>query len=170
MNSEQLKSLQAPFKALYRDAPERARQTLRVQGQLLSDRPAVAVDAGPTVLTMGLHPAAGGDGSDACSADLLLSALASCAGVTLQAVAIATGIVIRGGTVSAEGDLDFRGTLAVVRDVPVGFSAIRVHFQLDTDATDAQLDTLTRLAERYCVVFQTLRQTPQLSLSRSTLA
>jgi uncharacterized OsmC-like protein len=167
MNSEQLRSLQAPFKTLYRDAPERALQTLKAHGTLVSDRPAVILASDHITLTLGLHPSTGGDGADACSADLLLGALASCAGVTLQAVAIATGIAIRGGTVTAEGDLDFRGTLAVVRDVPIGFTAIRLHFQLDTDASDAQLDTLTRLAERYCVVFQTLVHPPLLTLSRS---
>lgn len=167
MNAEQLKAAQAPLKNLYREDPARARLTLRAAGRLLADRPAVAIETGHGRVTAGLHPATGGDGHDACSGDMLLEALASCAGVTLSAVATAMGIVIRSGTVEVEGDLDFRGTLGVAKEVPVGFEAIRLHFALDSDASPEQLDTLLRLSERYCVVFQTLRQPPQLSLSRT---
>jgi len=166
MNAEQLKTAQAPLKALYRDQPERARLTLTARGRLLADRPAVTIETGHGRVTAGLHPATGGDGSDACSGDMLLEALASCAGVTLKAVATAMGLDIRNGSVSVEGELDFRGTLGVAKEAPVGFTAIRLRFSLDTDASDEQLDQLLRLSERYCVVFQTLRQPPQLSVER----
>ena len=167
MNAEDLKSAQAPLKALYREQPERALLTLSAHGTLAPDRPALTLASGHGRVTAGLHPATGGSGEDACSGDMLLEALASCAGVTLKAVAIAMGIEIRGGTVHAEGDLDFRGTLGVDKSTPVGFQTIRLRFELDTPATDEQLDTLLKLSERYCVVFQTLRQSPQLSLSRT---
>lgn len=166
MDAEQLRAAQAPLKKTYREDPASAQLTLTARGRLLADRPAVTIETGHGRVTAGLHPAAGGDGSDACSGDMLLEALASCAGVTLKAVATAMGIVIRSGSVSAEGDMDFRGTLGVDKDVPVGFQRIRLAFSLDTDASDEQLDTLLRLSERYCVVFQTLRQPPALSLSR----
>ncbi len=168
MTADQLKAAQAPLKALYREQPERAQLTLSARGRLHPDRPAVTLETGLGRVTAGLHPATGGDGQDACSGDMLLEALASCAGVTLKAVAMAMGIALRSGSVSAEGDLDFRGTLGVSKEVAVGFSAIRLHFTLDTDASDEQLENLMRLSERYCVVFQTLRQPPRLSLARLT--
>ncbi|MDE3011867.1 MAG: OsmC family protein [Pseudomonadota bacterium] len=166
MDAEQLRAAQAPLKKTYCEDPASAQLTLTARGRLLADRPAVTIETGHGRVTAGLHPAAGGDGSDACSGDMLLEALASCAGVTLKAVATAMGIAIRSGSVSAEGDMDFRGTLGVDKEVAVGFQRIRLSFRLDTDASDEQLDTLLRLSERYCVVFQTLRQPPVLSLSR----
>jgi uncharacterized OsmC-like protein len=165
MNAEELRALQAPVKARYRDDPAAAQLTLRAQGTL--DGPGVTckVQTGRALVEAGLHPATGGDGHAACSGDMLLEALAACAGVTLRAVATALVIPVRGGTVTAEGDLDFRGTLGVSREAPVGFKAIRLHFELDTDATAEQLATLLKLTERYCVIYQTLRQPPGLSVS-----
>jgi uncharacterized OsmC-like protein len=167
MDAEQLKARQAPLKALYQAEPAQARSTLSASGRLGHDSPSVTLHTGHGEVTAGLHPATGGSGLEACSGDMLLEALVACSGVTLKAVATAMGIEIRSGTVSAEGDLDFRGTLGVSKEVPVGFSAIRLKFVLDTDANAAQLDTLLRLAERYCVVYQTLRQPPQLSVERA---
>jgi uncharacterized OsmC-like protein len=128
------------------------------------------VQTGKALATAGLHPATGGDGLSACSGDMLLEALVACAGVTLNAVATAIGLVIRTGSVRAEGDLDFRGTLGVAKDAPVGFQRIRLHFDLDTDASEEQLSTLMRLTERYCVVFQTLRQSPEVTVSHDVVA
>jgi uncharacterized OsmC-like protein len=148
---------QAPLKEQYRAEPAAALITLGASGTI--DDPnglSCSVQTGRALVTAGLHPATGGDGLLACSGDMLLQALVACAGVTLRAVATATGISVRGGTVSAAGDLDFRGTLGVDRDAPVGFTAIRLHFELDTDATPEQLATLQKLTERYCVVYQTL--------------
>lgn len=166
LRAEALKALQAPIKARYREAPATARWTLLARGRLLPDRPAVRIESGHAQVVAGLHPATGGSGADACSGDMLLEALAACAGVTLTAVATALGIDIRDGVVIAEGDLDFRGTLGIDREVPVGFTAIRLHFGLDTDASDEQLATLVRLSERYCVIYQTLKHPPALSVTR----
>jgi uncharacterized OsmC-like protein len=163
MNADQLKALQAPVKSLYRQDPERGRQTLRATGKLDTDKIICVVDTFRGPVPAGLHPATGGDGQDACSGDMLLEALVGCAGVTLKAVATAMNISIRSGTVRAEGDMDFRGTLGVSKEVPVGFQAIRLRFDLDTDATPDQLQTLVKLTERYCVVYQTLANPPGLS-------
>ena len=166
MNADELKSRQAPLKAQYKTDPESAHWTLRAEGLLLADRPAVALETGHGQVVAGLHPATGGDGQDACSGDMLLEALAACSGVTLKAVATAIGVEFREARVIAEGDLDFRGTLGVSREVPVGFTEIRLRFELDTDASDEQLASLINLAERYCVIYQTLRQAPRLSVER----
>lgn len=167
MNSDQLKTLQAPIKQRYREDPESAVVTLKASGRL--DGPGIScrVDTGRALVEAGLHPATGGTGLQACSGDMLLEALAACAGVTLRAVATALEIPVRGGTVAAEGDLDFRGTLGVTKDARVGFGAIRLRFDLETDATDEQLANLLRLTERYCVVLQTLRLSPELGISSS---
>jgi uncharacterized OsmC-like protein len=163
MNAEQLKALQAPVKARYREQPDAAKLTLKAKGSL-GDSVTCKVDTGKALVEAGLHPATGGDGRAACSGDMLLEALVACAGVTLHAVATALDIPVRGGTVSAEGDLDFRGTLGVAKEVPVGFSAIRLHFDLDTDATAEQRETLLKLTKRYCVIYQTLQQSPALTV------
>jgi uncharacterized OsmC-like protein len=160
MNAEQLKAMQAPFKSLYRENSEKARLTMTATGALGSDRIVCAVNGFAGQVPAGLHPAVGGDGRDACAGDMLLQALVGCAGVTLQAVATAMSIAIRSGTIRAEGDMDFRGTLGVSKEVPAGFQAIRLSFELDTDATPDQLQTLLRLTERYCVVYQTLVKPP----------
>lgn len=161
MHDEELRRRQAPLKERYRNDPEAARVTLRAAGRLGTGI-ACRIETGTALIEAGLHPATGGDGSAACSGDMLLEALVACAGVTLQAVATAIGVELRGGHVRAEGDLDFRGTLSVAKDAPVGFHAIRLRFDLDTDAAKEQLDTLLRLTERYCVVLQTLRQPPDI--------
>ena len=163
MNANELRSLQAPLKAHYREHPETALVTLRAEGRIGEDI-TCKIETGKARVEAGLHPATGGDGLGACSADMLLEALVGCAGVTLRAVATALGIELRGATVQAEGDLDFRGTLAVSKDAPVGFHQIRLHFDLDTDATEEQLATLLRLTERYCVVYQTLNQPPKIAV------
>jgi uncharacterized OsmC-like protein len=168
MNAEELKALQAPLKSQYKTAPEAAMITLRATGRA-SEGIACKVDTGRALVEAGLHPATGGDGSLACSGDMLLEALVACAGVTLRAVATAIGIELRDATVTAEGDLDFRGTLGVDKETPVGFQRIRLSFALATDATDDQLATLIRLTERYCVVFQTLRSSPQLTVARTSM-
>lgn len=166
MNSVELRALQAPLKDQYRENPQAALVTLKAQGRL-GQGVTCKVQTGKALVEAGLHPATGGSGLLACSGDMLLEALAACAGVTLGAVATSIGIDIRGGVVQAEGDLDFRGTLGVSKEAPVGFQAIRLHFDLDTDAAPEQLATLLRLTERYCVVFQTLRHPPALSISHS---
>ncbi len=166
MNAEQLKARQAPLKAAYQQDPSLAQLTLSSVGRLAPTEQTVRLETGHGKVLAGLHPAAGGSGEDACSGEMLLEALVACAGVTLQAVATAMGMELRGGQVCAEGDLDFRGTLGVSKDTPVGFTAIRLRFTLDTDASDEQLATLLRLSERYCVIFQSLKQTPQLLLER----
>jgi uncharacterized OsmC-like protein len=168
MNSDQLKKVQAPLKQQYREDPLRALITLQATGRL--DGPAMScrVETGRALVEAGLHPATGGGGLQACSGDMLLEALAACAGVTLRAVATALDIPIRNGTVHAEGDLDFRGTLGVSKEVPVGFQAIRLRFQLDTDASAEQLDTLLKLTERYCVVLQTLRSPATITTEMSS--
>ncbi len=157
MNADQLKSLQAPVKERYRKHPEAALVTLRAEGRI-GEGITCKIETGKARVEAGLHPATGGDGLSACSADMLLEALVGCAGVTLRAVATALGIQLRGATIQAEGDLDFRGTLGISKDVPVGFRQIRLRFDLDTDASEEQLATLIRLTERYCVVYQTLSQ------------
>ncbi|MGD9507940.1 MAG: OsmC family protein [Geminicoccaceae bacterium] len=157
MNVEQLRELQAPLKSRYRDEPDSAVITLRAKGEIGQESLACRVETGRALVEAGLHPATGGSGLQACSGDMLLEALAACAGVTLSAVATALGVEIRKGTVSVEGDLDFRGTLGVAKDAPVGFRAIRLAFDLDTDAGEEQLASLLKLTERYCVVLQTLR-------------
>ena len=163
MNAEQLRAVQAPLKARYREEPAAALVTLKAKGTLGSEGVTCKVGTGKALVEAGLHPATGGDGLSACSGDMLLEALAACAGVTLRAVATALEVPVRGGTVTAEGDLDFRGTLAVSKEAPVGFREIRLRFDLDTDATPEQLATVLKLTERYCVVYQTLRQSPGLS-------
>ncbi len=164
VNREELRGIQAPLKERYEEEPTAAHVTLRASGTL-EDGIACSVQTGRAIAKAGLHPATGGDGSLLCSGDMLLEALVACAGVTLRAVATSLGVEVRSGTVTAEGDLDFRGTLGVDRDAPVGFRAIRLSFDLDTDATLEQLETLNRLTERYCVVFQTLQSGPDLSVS-----
>lgn len=157
MNADELRALQAPIKDRYRTEPGAALITLKATGSLSQGALTCKVDTGRAIAEAGLHPASGGDGTMLCSGDMLLEALVACAGVTLQAVATALAIPLRGGTVRAEGDLDFRGTLGVNKEVPVGFSAIRLSFELDTDAPKEQLDTLLKLTERYCVVAQTVK-------------
>ena len=155
MDVEQLRSLQAPLKERYRQQPEAAQIILRAEGRL-GEGVTCKIETGKAPVRAGLHPATGGDGLSACSGDMLLEALVGCAGVTLNAVATALGIQLRDARVRAEGDLDFRGTLGVSKDVPVGFERIRLRFDLDTDAPAEQIATLIRLTERYCVVYQTL--------------
>lgn len=164
MRPEDLRALQAPLKDAYRAAPARAVVTLRAAGRLDEKAVSCHVDTGRAMVEAGLHPATGGTGLEACSGDLLLQALVACAGVTLRAVSTALALPIRGGDVRAEGDLDFRGTLGVSKEAPVGFTAIRLHFALDTDASAEELATLERLTERYCVVLQTLRTPPALTV------
>jgi uncharacterized OsmC-like protein len=165
MNRDQLREVQRPLKEQYREDASKARITLRASGDLSGDGIACSVSTGRAIAEAGLHPATGGDGSQLCSGDMLLEALAACAGVTLRSVATSLDVPVRGGTVTAEGDLDFRGTLAVDREAPVGFEQIRLRFELDTDAEEEQLDTLIRLTERYCVVLQTIAQPPELSVT-----
>jgi uncharacterized OsmC-like protein len=164
MDRAELKSVQDGLKAGYREHPETALITLRAEGSL-GEGITCSVQTGQALARAGLHPATGGDGLSLCSGDMLLQALAACAGVTLQAVATSLEITVNAGQVVAEGDLDFRGTLSVAKDAPVGFRAIRLTFDLDTEADDEQLATLVRLTERYCVVFQTLSHTPALEVS-----
>jgi uncharacterized OsmC-like protein len=166
MNADELRSLQAPLKERYREAPGAALITLRAQGRL-GEGVSCQIETGKALVVAGLHPATGGSGSSACSGDMLLEALVACAGVTLNAVATALGIELRGGTLHAEGDLDFRGTLGLSKDVPVGFQNIRLHLDLDTAASEEQLATLLRLTERYCVVYQTLAHPPALTVTRT---
>jgi uncharacterized OsmC-like protein len=159
MDASALKQMQAPFKERYREQPDAAIITLKAEGAL-GEGISCKVSTGKALIEAGLHPATGGTGLQACSGDMLLEALVACAGVTLSAVATALEIPVRSGHVRAEGDLDFRGTLGVAKDAPVGFKGIRLRFELDTDATEDQLATLLKLTERYCVVYQTLRQAP----------
>jgi uncharacterized OsmC-like protein len=166
MNAERLKAMQAPLKEAYRDRPKEALVTLRAEGGL-AEGIACKVETGRALVEAGLHPATGGDGSQACSGDMLLQALAACAGVTLRAVATAFGVEIRGGKVIAEGDLDFRGTLGVSKECPVGFQAIRLKFELDADAGPEVLDKVLAVTERYCVVLQTIRSAPSIAVSRA---
>ena len=164
MNAEELRTLQAPLKARYKDNPDAAVITLKAQGRI-GEGLTCRVETGQALVSAGLHPATGGSGMAACSGDMLLEALVACAGVTLTAVATALGIEVRDAVVRAEGDLDFRGTLGVAKDAPVGFRSIRLHFDLDTDATAEQIATLLKLTERYCVVYQTLRQGPPVGVT-----
>src|SRR5262252_2800027 len=164
MNADELRSLQAPLKEQYRADPAVALITLKARGRI-GEGITCNVDTGKSIVEAGLHPATGGTGLAACSGDMLLEALAACAGVTMNAVATALGIELRDATLLAEGDLDFRGTLGVAKDAPVGFKEIRLGVTLDTDAPQEQIDTLLRLTERYCVVFQTLARPPKLSIA-----
>src|SRR3954464_6649604 len=164
MNADELKSRQAPIKERYREEPATARITLRAEGRM-SEGIACRIETGKAMVEAGLHPATGGDGLSACSGDMLLESLVACAGVTLKAVATALEIDLKGGTVSAEGDLDFRGTLGVSKEAPVGFRDIRLAFDLDTDAPEEQKKKLVELTERYCVVLQTIRKTPPVAVS-----
>ena len=163
MDADTLRALQSPLKKKYRDDPETAVVTLRASGEA-TEGISCKVETGRALVEAGLHPATGGDGTLACSGDMLLEALVACAGVTLRAVATAIGVPLRGASITAEGDLDFRGTLGVSKDVPVGFRDIRLRFDLDTDADEAQRANLVRLTERYCVVLQTLRRPPVVTL------
>src|SRR5689334_16372267 len=167
MNNDELRALQAPLKQRYREDPSAAVITLSASGTLDAAAITCRVETGRALVEAGLHPATGGSGLQACSGDMLLEALVACAGVTLRAVATALDVPIRAGTVRAEGDLDFRGTLGVAKDAPVGFRDIRLFFELDTDAGDEQLDRLLSLTERYCVVLQTLRHPPGLTVRRA---
>ena len=160
MKSDELRAMQGPLKTRYKDDPKSARLTLRARGDVSGEGIACSVETGRALVEAGLHPYTGGSGMQACSGDMLLQALVACAGVTLRAVATALGIEVRSGTVEAEGDLDFRGTLGVSKDAPVGFEAIRLHFRVDSDAAPDQLEKLLQLTERYCVVLQTLRTRP----------
>ena len=164
MKSDELRAMQAPLKQRYREQPDAALITLKAQGKL-GEGITCNVATGRALVEAGLHPATGGDGLAICSGDMLLEALVACAGVTLASVATALGIALRDGIVRAEGTLDFRGTLGVDKETPVGFQRIALSFELDTDASDEQLATLLRLTERYCVVFQTLRRPPEMSVS-----
>jgi uncharacterized OsmC-like protein len=164
MNVQELRAKQAPIKERYKETPDAALITLKAEGHLGAGV-TCSVQTGKALVSAGLHPATGGDGMSACSGDMLLEALVACAGVTLNAVATAMELTVRSGVVRAEGDLDFRGTLGVAKDAPVGFAQIRLSFDLDTDATEEQRATLIRLTERYCVVYQTLRQPPEILVS-----
>ena len=169
MDAEQLRAVQAPLKAHYRAVPASAVITLRAEGELGAEQVTCSVETGRALVEAGLHPASGGDGSFACSGDMLLQALVACAGVTLLSVATNRGIPVS-GRVRAEGDLDFRGTLAVDRGAPVGFRGIRLSFELDTDAPQDKVDALLKLTERYCVVFQTLNDKPELQVTSTRRA
>lgn len=164
MDADSLKAMQAPIKQRYRNEPEAAVITLKAEGRI-GDNLSCSVATGRALVEAGLHPATGGSGLQACSGDMLLEALVACAGVTLNAVATALGLELRGAMVRAEGDLDFRGTLGVAKDAPVGFRDIRLAFDLDGDLTDDERANLIRLTERYCVVYQTLRQPPPIAVS-----
>ena len=159
-----LRAMQAPIKAKYKEAPDAAVITLKASGEIDEAKIACKVETGRALAVAGLHPATGGSGAELCSGDMLLEALVACAGVTLKAVATALEIPLRKGVVRAEGDLDFRGTLGVDREAPVGFREIRLAFDLDTDAPQEKIDSLLKLTERYCVVFQTINNKPQLSV------
>jgi uncharacterized OsmC-like protein len=166
VTGDELRALQAPLKARYKEDPHTAVVTLRAEGRL-GDGVTCKIETGKALVSAGLHPATGGTGIAACSGDMLLEALVACAGVTLNAVATSLGIALRDATLRAEGDLDFRGTLGVAKDAPVGLAAFRLHIDLDTDASEEQTATLLRLTERYCVVFQTLSRPPAIRLTRS---
>jgi len=164
MDAAELRAMQAPLKDRYKSEPNAAYITLKAKGALDDTAIACKVETGRALAVAGLHPATGGSGLELCSGDMLLEALVACAGVTLSAVATALEIPVRAGKVHAEGDLDFRGTLGVAKDAPVGFRDIRLRFELDTDASEDQLATLQKLTERYCVVYQTLRQAPSIDV------
>ena len=165
MDAQALRAMQAPYKERYKAEPDAATITLKAHGSIDDTKIACKLETGRALAVAGLHPATGGSGAELCSGDMLLEALVACAGVTLKAVSTALGIGLRSGTVQAEGDLDFRGTLGVAKDAPVGFRAIRLAFDIDTDAPQEQVDTLLKLTERYCVVFQTLNTKPELSVA-----
>jgi uncharacterized OsmC-like protein len=169
MNADELKSLQAPVKQRYRERPETASVTLRAEGRI-GEGVTCNVETGKALVEAGLHPATGGNGLSACSGNMLLESLVACAGVTLGAVATALDITLRDAKISAEGDLDFRGTLGVSKDAPVGFHAVRLRFDLDTDASEEQLSTLLRLTERYCVVYQTLARPPKIDITHHVVS
>ncbi|MEI8179010.1 OsmC family protein [Aestuariivirga sp.] len=164
MDAQELRDLQAPMKAAYREQPDKALITLRAEGRL-GENVSCSVATGRALVEAGLHPATGGNGLQACSGDMLLEALVACAGVTLNAVATALALPLRGATVRAEGDLDFRGTLGVDKTAPVGFRSVRLSFDLDGDLSEEQAVQLQKLTERYCVVYQTLRNPPQFAVS-----
>ena len=166
MNADELRAVQAPLKERYRASPDAAVVTLCAHGRA-GEGVTCSVETGRALVVAGLHPATGGSGQAACSGDMLLEALVACAGVTLNAVATSLGIELRSASLQAEGDLDFRGTLGVSKEAPVGFQNIRLQFTLDTDATEEQLDTLLRLTERYCIVYQTLAHPPAMAVTRS---
>jgi uncharacterized OsmC-like protein len=170
MDAASLKAQQAPLKNAYREAPEKALITLRAKGSIDDQAIACKVETGRAIAVAGLHPATGGSGLELCSGDMLLEALVACAGVTLRAVATSIGVELRNAKVLAEGDLDFRGTLGVSKEAPVGFRDIRLRFDLETDADDEQLATLLKLTERYCVVYQTLNQGPELNVTLARAA
>jgi len=169
MDAQALRTMQAPLKERYKEQPQAALITLRAQGTL-GEGIACRVETGRTLVEAGLHPATGGSGLQACSGDMLLEALVACAGVTLRAVATAIDFQLQGGSVAAEGDLDFRGALGVTKEALVGFREIRLRFELETTEPQERIDSLVKLTERYCVVFQTLAQPPQLSLVVQPLA
>ncbi len=164
MDTNALRAMQAPLKERYKSDPQSAVITLKARGRLDDTAIACKVETGRAIAAAGLHPATGGSGLELCSGDMLLEALVACAGVTLKAVATAIEIPLKSGTVSAEGDLDFRGTLGVAKDAPVGFKQIRLHFEVDTDAPQDKLDQLLKLTERYCVVYQTLKSGPPIEV------
>jgi len=166
MNADDLRAMQLPLKERYRKEPQAALTTLHAQG-CVGEGVSCRIETGKALVVAGLHPATGGSGQAACSGDMLLEALVACAGVTLSAVATALGIELRDAHLRAEGDLDFRGTLGLSKEVPVGFQNIRLNFALDTDASEEQLDALLRLTERYCVVYQTLARPPSLAVTRN---
>jgi uncharacterized OsmC-like protein len=170
MDTEELRALQAPLKAKYKERPEAAVITLKARGTLDDTHVACKLETGRALAVAGLHPATGGTGLELCSGDMLLEALVACAGVTLKAVATALGLPIKAGTVTAEGDLDFRGTLGVDKMAPVGFRAIRLKLEVDSDAPPDKLDALFALTERYCVVYQTLAKANALSIERQVSA
>ena len=164
MNADEIRTLQAPLKQKYKEQPESAVVTLRATSRF-GEGMTCAVETGKSIVEAGLHPATGGDGLSACPGNMLLEALAACAGVTLKAVATALAVELHDATIYAEGELDFRGTLAVTKEAPVGFKNIRLRFELKTHAEKEQLDTLIKLTERYCVVYQTLSRSPQISVA-----
>jgi uncharacterized OsmC-like protein len=168
MKSEDLRSLQAPLKERYRQDPDAAKFTLKAEGHI-GEGITCKLDTGRAMAEAGLHPATGGSGQSLCSGDMLLEALVACAGVTLNAVAVAIGVELRDARIRAEADLDFRGTLGVSKEAPVGLQDIHLTFELDTDASEEELDTLIRLTERYCVVYQTLNKPPKMTISHAKL-
>jgi uncharacterized OsmC-like protein len=165
MDAGELRAMQTPIKERYRADPKAALITLRAKGTLDNANITCNIETGRAITAAGLHPATGGSGLELCSGDMLLQALVACAGVTLKAVATAVDVPLKTGTVAAEGDLDFRGTLGVAKEAPVGFAQIRLHFEIDTDAPQEKLDQLLKLTERYCVVYQTIRNGPPVNIS-----
>jgi len=170
MDANELRALQAPIKERYRSDPHAAVVTLKANGSLDDTHVACKIETGRALAVAGLHPATGGSGLELCSGDMLLEALVACAGVTLKAVATALDIPLKSGRVSAEGDLDFRGTLGVAKDAPVGFANIRLRFDLDTDAPQDRLDQLLKLTERYCVVYQTIEAGPPVAVTMARVS